>query len=56
MPFGVKNAPPTYQRAITKAFHEYIDMFMKIFLNEFSVFNDLSTHLKKNQKVFLKCK
>jgi hypothetical protein len=34
MPFGVKNGPPTYQRAITKAFHEYIDVFMKIFLDE----------------------
>ncbi len=31
MPFGVKNGPPIYQREITKAFHEYIDVFMKIF-------------------------
>ncbi len=31
MPFGVKNGPPIYQRAITKSFHEYIDVFMKIF-------------------------
>ncbi len=44
---GVKNGPPTYQRAITKAFHEYIDVFMKIFLDDFIIFSDLSTHLKK---------
>jgi len=54
MPFGVKNGPPIYQRAIIKAFHEYIDVFMKIFLDDFIVFIDLSTHLKKLKKFFLK--
>jgi len=54
MPFRVKNGPFTYQKAITKAFREYIDVFMKIFLDDCTVFNDLSNHLKKNQKVFLK--
>jgi hypothetical protein len=34
MPFGIKNGPPTYQRAVTKAFCEYIDVFMKIFLDD----------------------
>jgi len=38
MPFGVKNGPPTYQRAITKAFREYTDVFMKIFLDDFTIF------------------
>jgi hypothetical protein len=56
MPFGVKNGPPTYQKAITKAFHQYINMFMKIFLNDFIVFNDLSTHLEKLKKCSLKCR
>ncbi len=56
MPFGVKNEPPTYQRAITKTFHEYINVFMKIFLNDFIVFNVLSTHLEKLIKCFLKCR
>jgi hypothetical protein len=46
MPFGVKNGPPTYQRVVTKAFHEYTDVFMKIFLNDFIVFSDLSAHLQ----------
>jgi hypothetical protein len=52
MPFGVKNGPPIYQRAIIKAFHEYIDVFMKIFLDDFIVFSDLSTHFKKLRNVF----
>jgi hypothetical protein len=56
MPFRVKNGPPTYQRAITKAFHEYIDVFMKIFLNDSMVFINLSTYLKKFIECFLKCK
>jgi hypothetical protein len=50
--FGVKNGPPTYQREITKAFHEYIDVFMNIFLDDFTIFNDLSTHLEKLRKCF----
>jgi hypothetical protein len=56
MPFGVKNGLLTYQRVVTKAFCEYINVFMKIFLNDFIVFNDLSTHLEKLKKCFLKCK
>ncbi len=55
MPFGVKNGLPTYQKAITKAFREQIDVFMKVFLDDFIVFSDLSTHLEKLKKCFLKC-
>jgi len=29
---------------------------MKIFLDNFTIFNDLSTHLEKLKKCFLKCK
>jgi hypothetical protein len=56
MPFGVKNGPPIYQRAVTKAFREYIDVFMKIFQDDFTIFSDLSTHLEKFRKCFLKRK
>ncbi len=31
MPFGFKNAPPTYQRAMSKAFKDYLDDFIKLF-------------------------
>jgi hypothetical protein len=54
--FGVKHGPPTYQRVVTKAFHEHIDVFMKIFLIDFTVFSDLSTHLEKLRNCFFKCK
>jgi len=56
MPFDVKNGPPTYLRVVTKAFCEYIDVFMKIFRDDFTIFNDLSTHLEKLKKWFLKCR
>jgi hypothetical protein len=35
IPFGIKNGPPTYQKVVIKVFHEYIDVFMKIFLDDF---------------------
>jgi hypothetical protein len=31
-------------------------VFIKIFLNDFTIFNDLSTPLKKLKNYFLKCK
>jgi hypothetical protein len=56
MSFGVKNGPPIYQWAKTKAFREYFDVFMKIFLNHFAIFNDLLTHLEKLKKCVFKCR
>jgi hypothetical protein len=56
MPFRVKNGPHTYQRAMTKAFSEYIDVFMRISLDDFTIFSDVSTHLEKLKKCFLECK
>jgi hypothetical protein len=41
MPFGVKNGSPTFQRVISRTFREYLDQFMKIFLDEFIVYNDI---------------
>jgi hypothetical protein len=52
MAFGVKNGPPTYQKVVTKAFYEYMNVFMTIFLGDFTIFNDMTTHLKKLKKCF----
>jgi hypothetical protein len=46
MPFSVKNGPPTFQRAINKAFRNYLDQFMKIFLDDL-VYSDMENHLMK---------
>jgi len=56
MSFGVKNGPPTYQKAMTKIFKEYLDNFMKIFLNDFIMYSDMESHLLKFKLCFQKCK
>jgi hypothetical protein len=33
MPFGFKNAPPTYQLVVSTIFKEYLGVFMKLFLD-----------------------
>jgi hypothetical protein len=38
MRFGMKNGPPTFQRIVTKTFKEYINNFMKTFLDDFIVY------------------
>jgi hypothetical protein len=45
MLLGVKNGLPTYYKVVTKAFREYLDNFMKIFLDEFIVYNDMESHM-----------
>jgi hypothetical protein len=54
--FGVKNGPPTYQRVVTKTIREYLDSFMKIFLDDFTVYIDMESHLQKLRLCFQKCK
>jgi len=56
MSFGVKNGPPTYKKVVTKTFKEYLEFFMKIFLNGFIVYNDMESHLQKLTLYFQKCK
>ncbi len=37
-PFGTKNGTSTYYRVVTKTFKEYLDSFLKIFLNDMKIF------------------
>jgi hypothetical protein len=41
---------------MTKAFREYLDNFMKIFLDDFTTYNDMKIHLQKLKLCFQKCK
>jgi hypothetical protein len=54
--FGVKNGPPTFQRVVTKAFIEYLDNFMNIFLDDFTIHSGMETHLQNLRLCFQKCK
>jgi hypothetical protein len=56
MSFGVKNGPLTYQRVVTKTFREYLDIFMKIFLDDFMVYSDMESHLQKLRLCLKKCR
>jgi len=56
MLFGVLNEPPTYQRVVPKAFRKYLDNFIKIFLDDFIVYNKMESHLQKFILCFQKCK
>ncbi len=56
MSFGLKNAPVTYQHVVNTTFKDYLGMFMKLFLDDFSMFNNLDTHLPKLQLCFDKCR
>ncbi len=47
MPFKLKNVLPIYQWAMNMAFHEYLEVFINSFLDDFNVFIDLKMHLAK---------
>ncbi|GJZ78901.1 reverse transcriptase domain-containing protein [Tanacetum coccineum] len=40
MPFGLCNAPVTFQRCMTAIFHDMVEDFMKVFMDDFSVFGN----------------
>ncbi len=56
MPFGVKNGPPTFKRTISKTFRKYLNQFMKIFINDVMIYNDMDSHLMKLKLFFQKCR
>jgi hypothetical protein len=56
MLFRIKIGPPTYQKVIIKKIKDYLDNFMKIFLDDFTLYNDMESHLQKLGLCFQKCK
>nr|GEZ85836.1 DNA-directed DNA polymerase [Tanacetum cinerariifolium] len=49
MPFGLCNAPDTFQRCLMAIFHDMIEQTMEVFMDDFSVFGDsFSTCLTGN--------
>jgi len=52
MLFVIKNGPPTYQKIVTKTFKEYLDNFMKIFVNDFTMYSDMESYLQKLRLCF----
>nr|GEZ19066.1 reverse transcriptase domain-containing protein [Tanacetum cinerariifolium] len=56
MPFGLCNAPGTFQRCMMATFHDMIEQTMEVFMDDFSVFgNSFSTCLTNLEKMLNQC-
>nr|GEY81385.1 DNA-directed DNA polymerase [Tanacetum cinerariifolium] len=57
MPFGLCNAPGTFQRCMMPIFHDMIEKTMEVFMDDFSVFgNSFQTCLSHLEKMLKRCK
>ncbi|GKD98621.1 reverse transcriptase domain-containing protein [Tanacetum coccineum] len=56
MPFGLCNAPDTFQRCMMAIFHDMIEETMEVFMDDFSVFRDsFSSCLSHLDKMLKRC-
>ncbi|GJU22969.1 reverse transcriptase domain-containing protein [Tanacetum coccineum] len=56
MPFGLCNAPGTFQRCMMAIFHDMIEKTMEIFMDDFSVFGDsFDLCLSNLEKMLKRC-
>nr|GFC09655.1 retrovirus-related Pol polyprotein from transposon 17.6 [Tanacetum cinerariifolium] len=56
MPFGLCNAPGTFQRCMMAIFYDMIEKTMEVFMDDFSVFeNFFSTCLTNLEKMLKRC-
>nr|GEU79346.1 reverse transcriptase domain-containing protein [Tanacetum cinerariifolium] len=56
MPFGLCNAPGTFQRCMIAIFHDMIEKTMEVFMDDFSVFgNRFSSCLSNLDKMLKRC-
>nr|GEY41059.1 reverse transcriptase domain-containing protein [Tanacetum cinerariifolium] len=56
MPFGLCNAPGTFQRCMTAIFHDMIEKTMEVFMDNFFVFGNLfQSCLSHIEKMLKRC-
>ncbi|GJU64707.1 reverse transcriptase domain-containing protein [Tanacetum coccineum] len=56
MPFGLCNAPGTFQRCMMAIFHDMIEKMMEVFMDDFSVFgNSFRNCLSRVDKMLQRC-
>ncbi|GJV55421.1 reverse transcriptase domain-containing protein [Tanacetum coccineum] len=56
MPFGLCNAPGTFQRCMMAIFHDMIEKTMEVFMDDFSVFRDsFDSCLSNLEKMLKRC-
>ncbi|MCO5551883.1 hypothetical protein L7F22_005389 [Adiantum nelumboides] len=56
MPFRLCNAPATFQRVMMTIFAEYLQKFMDIFVDDFTVYSSTAKHLDCLRLMFQKCR
>ncbi|KAL0358206.1 UNVERIFIED_CONTAM: Retrovirus-related Pol polyprotein from transposon.6 [Sesamum calycinum] len=56
MPFGLCNAPATFQRCMVNIFSDYVEQFIEVFMDDFTVYgNSFNGCLNKLAKVLERC-
>ena len=57
MPFGLCNAPATFQRCMISIFSDMIERFLEVFMDDFSIFRDFYTECLRHLDLVLnRCK
>ncbi|CAN6685977.1 unnamed protein product [Malus baccata var. baccata] len=54
MPFGLCNAPATFQRCMVSIFSDYVEKIIEVFMDDFSVFGDSFANCLDNLTLILK--
>ncbi|CAN6552415.1 unnamed protein product [Malus baccata var. baccata] len=54
MPFGLCNAPATFQRCMMRIFSDYVEKIIEVFMDDFSVFGDTFYGCLHNLSLILK--
>ena len=56
MPFGLCNAPATFQRCMVSIFSEYVENIIEVFMDDFTVYGDsFSSCLDNLTKILKRC-
>ncbi|MCO5561528.1 hypothetical protein L7F22_015148 [Adiantum nelumboides] len=57
MPFGLANAPATFQRFMNHAFKEYLRNFLEVYMDDLCIHSSIrADHFEHLKKVFEKCR
>ena len=54
MPFGLCNAPATFQRCMVSIFSDYVENIIEVFMDDFSVYGDSFDRCLENLALVLK--